>query len=548
MTRPIASVSTVLGAGLIALLVAVPAHAQDQKRRKSISPYIEIGQVVTADLKNNDVLTYSTVAAGVSASVETKRAQVQVSYRYERRFSYSKRVGDDDVHSGLARASFTVAPGLTLEGGAIATRVRSDIRGAAPGTLAGNVDNISQVYSVYAGPNFASHVGPVGVAASYRYGFTKVEAPGVTGVPAGSPRLDAFDTSQSHVFNASAGVKAGTILPVGVNVSAGYERGTAGQLDQKFESKVARVDLVLPVVPTLALTAGAGYEKITVSQKDPLRDVNGVPVTDARGRFVTDPASPQRIAYQTNGIIYDAGVIWRPSSRTTLQARAGRRYGGTTYSGSFSYAASRALGIQVGVYDSVDTFGRQLRNGIANLPTSFIEQRDTFGQQFSGCTFGNPGAPGAGSAGGSAGGCLNGVFQSISTAAYRARGIDAVIAAKRGAVSFGVGGGYATRRFSAPVGTGFSINGITDDSYYAQAFAAAAIDSNSGVNGNVFANYYESGIASAPGVFSTGATGLYYHNFGRISTTASAGIYSFSQKGTDDQLSAQGQVGVRYQF
>lgn len=544
MTRPIASVSIILGAGLTALLAAAPAHAQEQKRRTTISPYIEIGQVVTADLKTNDVLTYSTVAAGISASVETRRTQVQVSYRYERRFSYSKRVGDDDVHSGLARASFTVAPGLTLEGGAIATRVRSDIRGAAPGTLAGNVDNISQVYSAYAGPNFASHVGPVGVAASYRYGFTKVEAPSVTGVPAGSPRLDAFDTSQSHVVNVSAGVKAGTVLPVGVNVSGAIERGTAGQLDQKYESQVARGDLVLPVLPTLALTAGAGYEKIKITQRDALLDTTGAPVTDARGRFVTDPASPQRIAYQTDGIIYDAGVIWRPSGRTTLTARAGRRYGGMTYSGSFSYAASRALGVQIGVYDSVDTFGRQLRNGISNLPASFIEQRDTFGQQFSGCTFGNPGA----TDGGSAGGCLNGVFQSISTAAYRARGIDAVIAAKRGAVSFGVGGGYATRRFSAPGGTGFNINGVTDESYYGQAFAAAAIDRNSGVNGNVFVNYYESGIASAPGVFSTGATGLYYHNFGRISTTASAGIYSFSQKGADDQLSAQGQVGVRYQF
>ncbi|WP_353203530.1 hypothetical protein [Sphingomonas sp.] len=543
MTRPIAAVSTVLGAGLIALLVAAPAQAE--KRKKSISPYIEIGQVVTADLKTNDVLTYSTVAAGISASVETRRTQVQLSYRYERRFSYSKKVGDDDVHSGLARARFTLVPGVTLEGGAIATRVRSDIRGAAPGTLAGNVDNISQVYSAYAGPNLATHVGPIGVAASYRYGFTKVEAPGATGVAAGSPKLDAFDTAQSHVVNVSAGVKAGTILPVGVNVSAAYERGTAGQLDQKYESKLARGDLVLPVLPTLALTAGAGYEKITITQKDVLKDGTGAPVVDARGRFVTDPASPQRIAYQTDGIIYDAGVIWRPSGRTTLQARAGRRYGGMTYSGSFSYAASRALGVQIGVYDSVDTFGRQLRNGISNLPTSFIEQRDTFGQQFSGCTFGNPGATG----GGSAGGCLNGVFQSISTAAYRARGIDAVIAAKRGALSFGVGGGYATRRFSAPVSpSGFSINGITDNSYYGQAFVAVPIDRNSGVNGNVFANYYESGIASAPGVFSTGATGLYYHNFGRISTTASAGIYSFTQKGADDQLSAQGQVGVRYQF
>ncbi|MDX5984726.1 hypothetical protein [Sphingomonas echinoides] len=538
MTRPISSLSRALGAGIIAVLATAPAHAEERKR--SITPYIEIGQVVTADLKNDDVLTYSTVAAGVDASVQTQRTQLQVSYRYERRFSYSKKVGDDDVHSGLARATVRVAPGVTLEGGAIATRVRSDIRGAAPGNLAGNVDNISQVYSAYVGPTVASHLGPVGVAASYRFGFTKAEAPGTTGVAPGSPKLDVFDTSQSHVFNASAGVKAGAVLPVGVNVSAGYERDTAGQLDQKYESKVARGDLVLPVLPTLAVTGGAGYEKITVSQKDPLKDANGVPVTDSRGRFQTDPASPTRIAYQTDGLIYDAGVIWRPSPRTTLQARAGRRYGGMTYTGSFSYAASKSIGIQVGVYDSVDTFGRQLREGISNLPTSFIDQRDAFAQQFSGCTFGTSSA--------AAGGCLNGVFQSISTSAYRARGVDAVIAAKRGALSFGIGGGYAQRRFYAPSGTGFSIDGVTDDSYYAQAYVSAPIDRNSGVSGNVFANYYESGISAAPGVFSTGATALYYHNFGRIATTASAGLYSFTQKGTEDQLTAQGQVGVRYQF
>ncbi|MDR6849131.1 hypothetical protein J2X47_003593 [Sphingomonas sp. BE270] len=538
MTRPISSLSPALGLAAIAALATAPAHADE--RKSSITPYIEIGQVVTADLKNDDVLTYSTVAAGVDASVQTKRTQLQVSYRYERRFSYSKKVGDDDVHSGLARASVRVAPGVTLEGGAIATRVRSDIRGAAPGNLAGNVDNISQVYSAYVGPTVASHVGPVGVAASYRFGFTKAEAPGATGVAPGSPKLDVFDTSQSHVFNASAGVKAGAVLPVGVNVSAGYERDTAGQLDQKYESKVARGDLVLPILPTLAVTGGAGYEKITVSQKDPLKDANGVPVTDSRGRFQTDPASPTRIAYQTDGLIYDAGVIWRPSPRTALQARAGRRYGGMTYTGSFSYAASKSIGIQIGVYDSVDTFGRQLREGISNLPTSFIDQRDAFAQQFSGCTFGTSSA--------AAGGCLNGVFQSISTSAYRARGVDAVIAAKRGALSFGIGGGYAQRRFYAPSGTGFSIDGVTDDSYYAQAYVSAPIDRNSGVSGNVFANYYESGISAAPGVFSTGATALYYHNFGRIATTASAGLYSFTQKGTEDQLSAQGQVGVRYQF
>ena len=177
MTRALA-----IGAGIAALFFTSPALADDHARHKSIAPYIEIGQVLTSDLQTGDVLTYSSVAAGVDASIQTRQTQFQVSYRYERRISWDKKVGDDTVHSGLARAAVKIVPGFTMEGGALATRSRSDMRGSAPGVLAGNVDNISQVYSAYAGPTLATHVGPLSVGASYRFGYTKVEAPGNTGV------------------------------------------------------------------------------------------------------------------------------------------------------------------------------------------------------------------------------------------------------------------------------------------------------------------------------------------------------------------------------
>ncbi|KAK0338826.1 hypothetical protein LTR94_037025, partial [Friedmanniomyces endolithicus] len=93
----------------------------------------------------------------------------------------------------------------------------------------------------------------------------------------------------------------------------------------------------MPLSRTVAVRAGVGYEKIEVGQRDALV-TGGVPVRDADGRFVTDPASPVRIAYQTDGLIYDAGVIWRPSPRLELRANAGYRYGGETYFGSLSYA------------------------------------------------------------------------------------------------------------------------------------------------------------------------------------------------------------------
>ncbi|PSJ19373.1 hypothetical protein CVH10_23200, partial [Halomonas sp. ND22Bw] len=80
---------------------------------------------------------------------------------------------------------------------------------------------------------------------------------------------------------------------------------------------------------------------------DPLLDAAGNVVRDDNGRFVTDTGSPVRIAYQTDGLIYDAGVIWRPSPRLELRANAGYRYGGETYFGSLSYAMSRDVAVNV---------------------------------------------------------------------------------------------------------------------------------------------------------------------------------------------------------
>lgn len=520
----------------VAILFAMPAEARDGTR--TVVPYIEVGQVLTDDFNTGDVLTYSTVAAGVDASIQSRRVEGQLSYRYERHISYGKRAGDDDVQSGLARVAAHVAPGLTVEGGALATRTRADIRGAAPGVLAGNLNNISQIYSAYAGPTFATQTGPVTIGASYRIGYTKVDTPTGQVAPPGSPKLDRFDQSHSQVAGVSAGTRAGSLLPVGVTVAAQWERDDATQLDQRLEDKNIRADVVAPVSGTLALTAGAGFEKIEVSQRDPLVDPAGNAITDGNGRFRTDTTSPRRIAYQTDGLIYDAGVIWRPSPRTTLQARVGKRYGGVTYTGAFSYDAGDGVGVQIGVYDSVDTFGHQLETEIANLPTEFVALRDAF-SQYNGCVYGT---------GGKAGGCLNGVLQSITTASYRTRGVNSVISAQRGRLSYGAAAGYSQRRFFGTGGPGFTIDGTTDSSYYVDAFASLHLTRQSGVSGNVFSNYYESGLPGSFGVLSGGATGSYYHYFGRISTIASLGVYSFSQHDIDSQVSGQAQIGMRYQF
>ena len=511
------------------------------RAQKYIAPYIEVGQVLDADLTYDDVLTYSEVAAGVEAGIATRSAQAQLSYRYERDIGWGKHLHDSDYHQGLARAAVGVAPGVSIEGGALAARARADIRSAAPAASNPNGDNLSQVYAVYAGPTIGTHVGAVGVSGSYRFGYTKVESPGFVPLGPDQPRLDRFDSATSNVAQASLNLAAGDVLPVGVTVSGGWDREDADQLDQRYDGKFARADVVAPVSRTLALEAGVGYEKITIGQRDAVVDENGAPVVDKHGRFVTDKSSPRRIAYRTDGLIYDGGVLWRPSPRTELEAHIGHRYGGTSYAGRFTWQASRSLGAQVVVYDDVETFARQLRNGIDGLPTSFLAAGNVFGNGFGGCTFGTSGEH--------PGGCLNDVFQSISASGYRARGVDAVIVASRGPVQTGFGLGYARRHFYAPDTDGsFTIGGIDDESFYAQYFYNRALDSRSSFGANLYADYTDSGIPGAAGVYSTGATGTYNRRFGRIDTTASLGLFAYDSKDIQGDVSAQALVSARYNF
>ncbi|WP_230769813.1 hypothetical protein [Sphingomonas sp. Leaf4] len=521
---------------------ATAAYAQ----RVDVSPYLEAGQVVAADLTNGDVVTFTQLTAGVDATVTTQRVQVQANYQYQRFFEWERGVGDSDVHSGLARANVNLLRGLSLEGGAIATRSRSDIRGGGFGPFVNRSDvNSSQVYGLYAGPTLATRAGPFAVNATYQFGYTKAEVPGFVDLPAGQRRLDYYDEATSHLVFGSIGTRAGTLLPIGFTVSGAWTREDAGQLDQQFEGTYGRVDAVLPVTPTLAVIGGVGYEKIEATQRDPLLDATGAPVLDGAGRYVTDPASAPRLAYDTDGIIWDAGVLWRPSPRTTLEARIGRRYGTMSYIGSFSWASGPGAGVQVGVYDSVTTFGRQLTGSLAQLPTSFFGGNDPFGSRYGGCTFGGGSSPDGAPA---PGGCLTPVFQSISSATYRARGVDAVYSVTHGGTRLGVGAGYANRRYYLPPVPGAVVYRANDQSYYVQGFGQWALDSRSGLTADLYGNYFSSGIEGAPDAWGGGAQGSYYRTFGRAYGSLSAGVYGFDVEGGDADVIAQALLAMGIRF
>ncbi|WP_333572244.1 hypothetical protein [Sphingomonas sp.] len=525
------------GAIVLAVCAAaiVPAAAQ---RRATITPYIEVSQVATAELNGGETLTYSQLGAGLDGSIRTRRMQVQVSYQYQHRFAEKGSVQSGDSHNGLARARIAVGRAVTLEAGAVATRTRTDARGDALSGNAANARNLSRLYSGFVGPKLDTHAGPLFVQGAYRFGFTKVDDGTATGVASTLPQVDRFDHATSHAVNASVGARPGTVLPIGLSVTGGLVRENASQLDQRFASSSGRGDAIAPVSRTVALVGGAGYERVTVRQRDALRSAGGAPVIDGAGRYVTDPASPMRLAYDFDGMFWDGGVLWRPSRRTALELRIGRRYGAMRYTGSFTFQRSSGSGIQVAVYDTVETYGQQVGSSLAALPVGFVTTADPFGVQAGACIYGTSGA--------AAGGCIAGAFASAATAAYRGRGFTTNAVWSRGTTRLGLGGGFARRDFLTPVAASAG-SGSWDESFYAQAFAALAAGRNGTIGLNLLASYYDGDIPGSTAVFGWGANTAYTRRVGQLSLTAATGLYGSMRDGPD-QLSAQALIGARYGF
>lgn len=513
-----------------------PAAAQ---RHATITPYIEVSQVALAELNGGEALTYSQLGAGVDGQIRTRRMQVQVSYQYQRRFTEKGSLQAGDSHNGLARAQVTAARGLTMEAGAIATRTRTDARGDALTANTGTARNLSQLYSGYAGPKLDSHMGPLFVQGAYRFGFTQIDDGTATGVSSALPSVDRFSHATSHAVNASIGAKPGAALPIGLSLTGGLVREAASQLDQHFASSSARGDVIAPVSRTVALVAGAGHERITVRQRDPVLDIlSGQPVLDSAGRYRADPASPLRLAYAFEGLFWDGGVVWRPSRRTALEARIGRRYGAMRYTGSLTLQRGGGSGMQIAVYDTVETYGQQVGSSLAALPVGFVTTADPFGNQAGACIYGTSGA--------AAGGCVAGAFSSAATAAYRGRGLTANAVWSRGSTRLGIGTGFARRDFLTPV-SGTVVGGNWDETLYTQAFAQLAAGRDGTIGANLLASYYDGDIPGTSAVFGWGANAAYTRRLGALSLTATAGLYG-SQRSGPDQLSAQALLGARYGF
>jgi hypothetical protein len=529
MTARSNTTAYLFGASLMAMACAAPNSAA-AKGRTYVSPYLELNQSVVADISggNGDVLTYTNAAVGVEAGVVTQRAEAQIDLRYEHQQAWGKKGTNSDSVSGIAKARYQVMRDtLSVEAGALATAVRTDGYTGANNSLAGAGDNKSEVYSAYVGPTFTSNVGEMEVKAAYRLGYTKVNDG--ASVLADGLDVGGSTSSTSHYATASVGMQPGA-LPVGWAVGVGYEREDGNKFDSRYENRWGRADVTVPVSGTLAAVGGVGYESIKNSQR-------GV-TTDANGNYVVNSASPRVLAYDESGVFWDAGVMWRPSSRTSAEARVGHRYGSMSYTGSFIWQASENTSLAIGLFDQVDSFGRSIQRNLNNLPTSFNAYRNPFSGELTGCVQGDQG-----------GTCLNDNLAGISALNYRNRGITALYSHHAGPWNWGVGAGYSQRKYIAPsTGVLASINGNKDQNYFANLFAGKSLDEQSSLSGAIYGNYFIGGVSDDK-VTNVGANATYSRTFGRrLSANASVGVDSVKKSDIDAVISGLAQVGMRYQF
>ncbi|MDE1466580.1 preprotein translocase subunit YajC [Aurantiacibacter sp. D1-12] len=517
-------------------------EARSADRGVEIAPYIEAAQVVTAELSpGDDVVTYSRVAAGVDAGFGGRYSSGSVSLRYERRFGWSDNVSDSDTISGIARTSLALAgPALTFEAGGLASRTRVESNGSTSlGDFGLDDDFTTQIYSVYAGPAVRTQLGRAELTGAYRLGYTRVESPDAFQLDPQSAPVDLFDESITHNASARIGFAPNTVLPVGLGVGAGWNRQDLSNLDQRIDDRHVRADVTVPVSPNVAFVGGVGYEEVEVSSRDALRDINGDPVIGPDGRFVTDESSPREIAYETDGLIWDVGVMWRPSNRTSLSAGVGRRYGSTTYYGNLSYAPNANSSLGVSVYDNINSFGGQLTGALDTLGTDFAALRNPVTGDLGGCVASTEGQN-----------CGLASLGSLRSGVFRSRGVSIGYGGTAGRTTYSVGAGYDRRTFIAGQNSILAAtDGIADETFWLASYVARQLDRNSQLSFGATGSLFESGVDGVGSTYGYSVNTAYSRNFIEgLTATAAVSLDGITRDDLPDYQAASALVGLRYTF
>jgi hypothetical protein len=530
-----------------AYLPPLAGRAQGKARKRTkIIPYLEVDQTVYDQVTpHQPVVTYTTAAAGVDMTINDQRTSGLVSLRYEHHFDEAGGIGNSNTFTGILRTTTQILPRtLTLDLGGLATRTSIEQSGGVLINPIENQGSIYQIYSLYAGPSLSTHAGIVGLKAAYNVGYNEIDQIYHYSQTNGGAQPDLFGHSLTQQGMVSAGVRPGEVLPFGVTLLGGYLKENINSLDQQLIDERAGVEFTQPISRTTALVADVGWEKVVVSQRNAEFDADGNPIIAANGQYAVDRSQPRQIAYRTDGLTWDVGVVWHPSKRTMAAAYIGRRYDSTTYYGSLYHAPDSRQTLSASVYDGIYGFGSGLMTALQQVPTDSTVVRDPFSGNVGGCYTGttNGTTPG--------GGCVTGALGSANALVFRSRGFNAAYGLNFGRLNFSVGGGYTTRRYIAAPDTILAAeNGKLDQTWYVDAGISGPIDRQTRFYVSAFGSIYHTDTYVYGGTADWGVSGSVVHHLtDRLVGTASFEVMGVNPQISSDQLETLGQLGLRYNF
>jgi uncharacterized protein (PEP-CTERM system associated) len=522
--------------GIIGASVSMPAAAG---RSTQITPFIDVGEFTEQQLHGvGDSVTYSQISVGLAGTTRTRRIVASVNYQLEQRLTETGRTQNNRSQNGLARVRIELVDNLlALDAGAIATHTRTDPGGAAPQADTGSAKNLSQIYSFFISPSLIWHVGELGIAANYRYGYVINQGSVVSGT-AGQTPVEQLDNSQNHNALLSIGMKRSS-LPFDWSIDNQYQFDTTSNLARHTITASSIAGVTVPATHSIALVTSGGYESTTSSERGALL-VNGVPVRTSKGKFVVDPNSPRVLTYDVQGLIANGGLLWVPSRRTRLEARAGYRHGGLSLTGQFDYVPSARNTIHITVFDQIDTAGIGVTDGLASTPAAFDPTQNISNSPIQNCVTGTSGA---------SGGCLGNTLGSASASSYHSRGATLTLGHQMRQTAISLSAGYQRRTYIGRAGVIGSLNGVVDQSWTVQAGVTHQLSRISGVNFALSGNLFNNGAPGVADVKAVALNGGYFRTFGRkLRAQATFGIEDSKTDGAAADIIARAQLTLGYQF
>lgn len=535
--------SSVTSRMLLGLFVGGAACGAARADRPEIGAFIDTQQVAETQLHGpgEDDVTYTEVSGTLTAQIKNRRIVASGTYRLSYRMPEAGDVGKSFNQDGLMRLQANVIDEwLTMETGAIVTRSRVDATGAAPQFNFGDPKNLAQTYSAFAQPTISHRLGDLGLGLSYRYAYTQNEttqdAPTTSG-----PINDRFDSSKTQRVTLDLGMDPGA-LPFGWKVASEYRHENTTNLAEHFRSfnMIGEVRVPLADKP-IALVASGGYEQIRTSERSALLDpVTGLPVRGKGGRFVVDPASPRLLTYDVSGLVANAGVIWKPSRRTRMEARVGRRYGDLSVTGLVELRPNERSGLTFIVSDRVESFGQGISDGLAGTPPAIDVSQVDPASPYQQCVFGKTKGSGQ---------CLNGALGQASASSYRERAANIIFVRSMRIWTFSGSLGYSRRDYIDNPNSPVSLDGVVDESFFGNMTFGRPLSRTSGLSFSFSGNLFKNGQVGAADVMSGSFSTNYYQSFGRgIRMQASVAVDGSKQDGTATDVSGRARLGLQYRF